>query len=112
MSLAPDPMRAPAASSTGLLAGNLLCAGSMLTWAAGFPAAELLLERWDTLALISARFLMAVMMLIPVWIIVEGPRAVLRAQWKQGAVIGGIGFGLGAWLLLIAQALTEVAGSK
>lgn len=87
--------------------GNVLCSGSMILWAAGFPAAEILLETWSVLGLISARLLMAVLFLCLVWLIIEGPQTVLRARWGRGIIVGGIGFGLGTWLLLKAQALTD-----
>ena len=87
--------------------GNLVCMASMMVWAAGFPAAEILLKTWDPLALIAARFCVAVLVLVVVWLALEGGRAVLGAPWIKGARIGGLAFGLGAWLLLVAQAATD-----
>ena len=108
MSLAPDPLRPPVLPAPAApMLGNLMAMASMVTWAAGFPLAEVLMERWGVLALVTARFALAVAMLIPLWMLIDGPRAVAAARWGRGAVIGGIGFGLGAWLLLIAQRLTD-----
>lgn len=90
-----------------LLTGNMLGVASMVFWAAGFPAAERLLVDWPPLALISARFAMAVAFLVPLWMLIDGPRAVFGARWGRGTLIGGIGFGLGAYLLLLAQSLTD-----
>ena len=87
--------------------GNLICMASMAVWAAGFPAAEVLLKTWDPLALIAARFCLSVLVLVVAWAAVEGGRAVLAAPWLKGARIGGLAFGLGAWLLLVAQAATD-----
>lgn len=86
---------------------NAICMLSMITWAAGFPAAEYLLATWDPLALITARLMMAVGFLIPVWILVDGPQALLRARWGRGTLVGGIGFGGGAYLLLLGQDLSD-----
>ena len=89
------------------LTGNLFCITSMVVWAAGFPAAEALLETWDPLALVTARFCMALAVLMPVWIMLDGWRAVARARWGWGLVSGAIGFGAGSWLMLLAQSLTD-----
>lgn len=89
------------------LTGNVYCIMSMVVWAAGFPAAEALLDTWDPLALVTGRFSMALAVLMPVWIAVDGWRAVARARWGWGLVSGAIGFGAGSWLMLLAQSLTD-----
>ena len=89
------------------LSGNIYCIISMVVWAAGFPAAEALLDTWDPLALVTGRFSMALAVLIPVWILVDGPRAVIGARWGWGLLSGAIAFGGGAWLMLVAQSLTD-----
>lgn len=89
------------------LSGNALGVASMFAWACGFPAAEALLETWPTLALITARFALAVLMLMLLWVMVDGPRAVISARWGRGTLIGGLTFGLGTYLLLLAQSLTD-----
>jgi drug/metabolite transporter (DMT)-like permease len=96
------------ASEPGVaVTGNLLAIGSMVTWAAGFPAAEFLLDTWDPLALVTARFAVGLFALVPVWIWMDGPAALRRARWLRGMFIGGIGFGGGAWLMLVGQWLTD-----
>lgn len=108
MTMAPQsPGGGVAAAAPSLVMGNLLCVGSMVTWAMSFPAADVLLQTWDPLALIAARLMMAVAMLVPLWAILDGPRAVLTARWGRGAIVGGLGFGLGTWMLLLAQSLTD-----
>ena len=91
----------------GMIAANAICMVSMISWAAGFPAAEHLLTIWDPLAAATARFLVALCILIPLWAMIDGPRRLLHARWGKGALIGGLAFGLGAYLLLLAQALTD-----
>ena len=98
-------VRAPARRTP--LAGNALGMAAMVMWAAGFPAAEILLDDWPVLALIAARLLMAMAFLIPLWMLIEGPRVMLTANWGRGTIVGGIGFGLGTWFILAAQALTD-----
>jgi drug/metabolite transporter (DMT)-like permease len=85
----------------------LYCIISMVVWAAGFPAAEALLDTWDPLALVTGRFCMALAVLVPVWVAVDGWRAVINARWGWGLVSGAIAFGGGAWLMLVAQSLTD-----
>jgi len=87
--------------------GNAFGVASMLTWAAGFPAAEILLESWPPLTLITARFMIAVAILVPVWLLVDGRAAVFGARWGRGTLMGGICFGFGAYLLLLAQVYTD-----
>ena len=105
---APDPMlQPPLEVRRPALSGNALAVASILAWSAGFPAADILLDSWDPLALIAARLAGAVAMLLPVWLILDGPRAVMGARWGRGLFVGGIAFGFGAWLLVIAQSLTD-----
>ncbi|MEL6283852.1 MAG: DMT family transporter [Pseudomonadota bacterium] len=80
---------------------------SMLLWAAGFPSAEILLASWDPLALTTARLALATSLLLIVWAILDGPQALISSRWDRGVAVGGIGFGLGSFLVLTAQALTD-----
>ncbi len=114
MAFSPSPARpagaggiAPLPEHPPVLAGNLLGVASMMTWAAAFPAADLLLQTWSPLALILARLMIAVAFLMPIWMLMDGPQAILRARWPQGLMVGGIGFGFGAYLILVAQDLTD-----
>jgi drug/metabolite transporter (DMT)-like permease len=89
----------------GLLAGNLLAAASMAVWAAGFPAAEGLLDTWHPFALVPARFAMALLLLLPIWIALEGwPRGL---PWGRCLWIGGLGLGGAAVALIFAQSVTD-----
>ncbi|WP_243611878.1 DMT family transporter [Shimia aestuarii] len=107
-STSPNPVRPIAVGGTRrTLSGNALGVASMFAWACGFPAAEVLLATWPTLALITARFALAVTMLMVLWLLVDGPRAVASARWGRGTLIGGLTFGLGTYLLLLAQSLTD-----
>ena len=93
--------------ATRALTGNLSGIVSMVVWAAGFPAAEALLDTWDPLALVTGRFSMALAVLFPVWMALDGPAALIRARWGWGLLSGAIAFGGGAWLMLLAQSLTD-----
>ncbi|MEO0389524.1 MAG: DMT family transporter [Pseudomonadota bacterium] len=87
--------------------GNSLAVGSMILWAAGFPAAELLLVTYDPLTLIVMRLCMALMVLIPAWVLIDGMAAFTGARWGRGLWIGGVGFGIGTYALLLAQWFTD-----
>jgi drug/metabolite transporter (DMT)-like permease len=77
----------------------------MAIWAAGFPAAELLLASWDPLAVVPLRFLFALLLLLPLWLALEGrPRGL---PWGPALAAGGLGIGGGAVTLILAQALTD-----
>ena len=95
------------ARSRQIVSGNALAMTSMLAWACGFPAAEFLLADWPPLALITARFALAVSLLMILWVMRDGLRALAEVQWGRGTLIGGLTFGLGAYLLLLAQSLTD-----
>ncbi len=89
------------------LSGNGLAVASMLTWAAGFPAAEVLLQTWPPVALLAARLGLAVVVMVPIWVLIDGPRRVLAARWGHAMLVGGCGLGLGMFLLIVAQKLTD-----
>ncbi|KIC38780.1 membrane protein [Ruegeria sp. ANG-R] len=79
----------------------------MLTWAAGFPAAELLLQSWPPVALFAARMVLAVSVMVPIWMLLDGPQRVLRARWGHALFVGGLGIGAGMFLIIVAQKLTD-----
>jgi len=89
------------------LSGNGLAVASMLTWAAGFPAAEVLLQTWPPVALLAARLALAVVVMVPIWVLIDGPRRVLSARWGHAMLVGGFGLGTGMFLLILAQKLTD-----
>ena len=111
MAMSPDSVRGNAltvsSGQSAALSGNGLAVASMLTWAAGFPAAEILLQTWPPVALLAARLGLAVLVLIPLWVMIDGPRRVLRARWGHAMIVGGAGLGLGMFLLILAQKLTD-----
>jgi len=76
-------------------AGNTLALISIFLFAAGFPAAEVLLEIWHPVTLMFFRLILAVSTLVMLWILIEGISSVLKAPWLKGIKIGLLGFGLG-----------------
>lgn len=108
MTATATPGLTPTAMNRGqLLSGNLYGIASVLAWSAGFPAAESLLQRWDPLVMVAGRFAMALILLIPLWFLIEGGAALRRARWGRGMFVGAIGFGGGAWTILMSQAYTD-----
>lgn len=89
-----------------LLRGNMFAVVAILIWAAGFPAAEALLPIMDPLTLITVRFAIACAVMLPLWWVVDGA-AILRAPWLWGVAMGGLTFGVAAFLLLLAQDMTD-----
>jgi drug/metabolite transporter (DMT)-like permease len=94
-------------SSNRLVTGNALAFIAIFLFAAGFPAAEVLLEIWHPITLMFFRLLLAVSTLVIIWILLEGLPSVLKAPWLKGIKIGLLGFGLGTNLLLFAQWFTD-----
>jgi len=89
------------------LRANVMCMLSMLIWAMGLPAASLLLATVPPLPLTAARMLMAAACLLPLWGLVEGFGALRTAPWRKGVFIGGGTLGLGAFLLVLGQGMTD-----
>lgn len=89
------------------LGGNAACVVAIGLFACGFPAAGILLETWGPIALIAMRTTIAVAMLWPLWIMLEGWKNMGRVPWARGLWIGAIGFGSGTVMLLVTQSLTD-----
>ena len=90
-----------------IVVGNSLAVGSMVFWAAGFPAADALLLIWHPVTLILLRLATVLCLLYPLWILLEGRDALLNVAWTRGLIIGFFGFGIGTALLLFAQWYTD-----
>jgi len=88
-------------------AANGVCMLSMLVWAMGLPAASLLLATVPPLPLTAARMLMAAACLLPIWWRLEGGDALRKAPWWQGICVGGSTIGLGAFLMVVGQGMTD-----
>jgi len=89
-------MTAPAvAAPRSPLAANLICMASMLVWAVGLPAADVLLAALPPLVITALRLVLAAAVLLPLWALADGWCALRRAPWRRGIGVGGIGFGLG-----------------
>ena len=86
---------------------NWVCMLSMLIWAMGLPAASLLLGTVPPLPLTAARMVMAAACLLPFWWFLEGGDALRKAPWRQGIRVGGSTIGLGAFLLVVGQGMTD-----
>lgn len=90
-----------------LAAANLICLASMVVWAAGLPAADLIVPHMPPVALTAARALLAAVVLVPVWWAVEGRRVVLSADWLTGAWVGFVTLGLASFFVIIALRLND-----
>lgn len=93
----------PQASSGAALTANLLCMLSMLIWAAGLPAADLVIPLLLPEQLNALRMGLAALFLLPLWLLVEGWRPLTRVNWTKGIAVGSL-IGLGAWFLVLGQA--------
>ena len=90
-----------------MVRANLLCMLSMLVWAVALPAADLLIASVPPLPLTAARMLMAAACLLPFWCLIEGTEALRKAPWWNGIRVGGSTIGLGAFLMVVGQGMTD-----
>jgi drug/metabolite transporter (DMT)-like permease len=95
------------APGRSLLAANLICLASMVIWAAGLPAADLIVPHMPPLALTAGRALLAALVLVPIWWAVEGGAALRSADWLRGAWVGFVALGLASVFVIIALTLTD-----
>ena len=93
--------------SKSLALANLLCMLSMLVWSMGLPAADVLIGLVPPLPLTAARMALACACLLPIWWLREGTAVLRAAAWKQGVAIGGGTLGLGAFLMVAGQGMTD-----
>ena len=89
-----------------IIKSNAILVVGISIFALGFPAAEFLLDDWDVVTVITVRNVFAFILLFFIWIALEGSSALRTTNWIKGFWIGGIGFGIGSFLLLFVQSLT------
>ena len=94
-------------NAPGIVTANLACFLAMFMWAFAFPASGVLLQTWGVLALLLARTVLAVGTLTLIWLWIDGFENIKSAPWFHGLKIGGIGFGVGAILLLLGQKMSD-----
>ena len=87
--------------------GNIIGATAIFFFASGFPAADQLLQTWGIITLITLRNLLALIVMIFLLFLLEPSTVLQKLPWIKGFWIGGMGFGFGSLLLLIAQAMTD-----
>ena len=90
-----------------IIKSNAILVAAICIFALGFPAAEYLLDDWDVVTVITVRNVFAFVLLFFIWIAIEGSSALRGANWIKGFWIGGIGFGIGSFLLLYLQSVTS-----
>lgn len=91
----------------GVIKSNFTCFLAMVMWSFAFPIADVLLDTWGAVAVVFWRMLLGVAVLLLFWIWQDGWSRVRDADWGQGIVVGGIGFGLGSVMFLVGQAMSD-----
>ena len=80
----------------------------MFFFASGFVAVEFLLDKgWHPIQLNFLRHILVISILIPLWIYWDGFENFLKANWRWGIFVGGLGFGCGSILLLYGQIFSD-----
>lgn len=86
-----------------LIAANLICMVSMMIWAAGLPAADVVIPLLPLEQLNALRMGLAAAALVPFWALTEGFGPLMAVNWRRGLAVGSL-IGLGAWFLIQGQA--------
>lgn len=89
---------------SSLLSANLICSASMLIWAAGLPAADRLIPLLPPEQLTALRMALTAAALVPFWMWREGAGVLRHSGWLRGVAVGSL-IGLGAWFLVVGQAI-------
>lgn len=100
-------MTAAPLNRPGLLWANLICLASLIAWCAGLPATKLLVDIIPPVPLTFLRMMLAGMILILLWIALEGTGPLRRVDWVQGIFVGSIVMGLGGLGMAIALDFTD-----
>ena len=90
-----------------LVTANLICLASMVIWASGLPAADLIIPHMPPIALTACRALLAAAVLLPIWWLVDGATVVRNANWLRGAWVGFVTLGLASFFVIIALQLND-----
>lgn len=100
-------MTALSPTAPAQVSANLICMASMLVWAAGLPAADLIIPHLPPVTLTFLRIALAAAVLLPLWVALEGVGPLIRTNWPRAIWVGGVCMGVGAILLVLAQARTD-----
>jgi len=85
-----------------LIVANLICLASMVIWAAGLPAADLIVPHAPPIALTAGRAGLAAIVLMAVSWAVEGGAAVRTADWLTATAVGLVTLGLASFFVILA----------
>ena len=88
----------------GLLAANALCSLSIVIWAAGLPAAGVVIPLLHPIDLNAARMTLAAIALLPIWLWWDGAAGLGRATWFAGLWVGAI-LAFATLCLIVGQSL-------
>jgi drug/metabolite transporter (DMT)-like permease len=100
-------MTDPQHARSGQITANLLCLTSMVAWSAGLPASQYLVGHIPPLALSAMRLGLAGILLLLLWILIEGRGPLRRANWLRGMVVGTVCMGFGSFFVILALKLTD-----
>lgn len=80
---------------------------SMMLFAAGFPALDVIFHQMGPISAITARIILAVTFMMPIWLLLDGWTTFRHANWGRAIWVGGLGFGAGTVLLTLSQYLSD-----
>lgn len=85
------------------LTGNLIALLGMALWSTSFPVTHALLEGWHPLPLVAARLGISAVFLLVLMAVTGRPFRLNGVNWRDFALLGGLGLGLSTTLLVWGQ---------
>ncbi len=99
-------MTASYAPATNPWRAHLICMAAMVCWSTGLPANTYLMPTLHPLPLAGLRFMIAALVLLPLWLAFDGWAALRDANWRNG-LMAGSAIGFGGSLVILGQAWTD-----
>ena len=94
-------------TQSSVASGNLSCMVAVGLFSFGFPAANILLETWGIISLVTLRNLLGLVFFVGLAAFKLGVGPMSQLPWVKGFWIGFFGFGIGSMLLLLSQSMTN-----
>lgn len=85
---------------------HMVCMAAMICWSTGLPANTFVMPILNPMPLAGLRFLLGALVLLPIWLWLDGWQSLKQANWRNGLGAGAV-IGAGGCLVILGQAWTD-----